>query len=151
MEIVVNEWLLEYLRPDAQESDKIDAIKFLNIFLKKRDRLVIKISSPFVDKFHRFMKQFGSDTGFKKNFSKLHQILFRDADRTAIAYESELQAIPEDIATLIPPDDKYLVELWCANKDRIILTTDSKLKDKLKCVPGLNICLLPDFLKEYCV
>lgn len=151
MEIIVNEWLLEYLRPDAQESDKRAAVHFLNMFLKKRDILVIKKSSPFVDKFHRFMKQFGSNEGFKENFSKLHHILFRDADKTIIADESDLQSLPDNITDKTPADDLYLIELWYAKQERIVLTTDVKLKDKLNDVSGLNICLLSEFLQEYCV
>lgn len=151
MEIVINEWLLEYLRPDAQESDKRQAVHFLNVFLKKRDILVIKRNSPFVDKFYRFMKQFGSDTGFKKNFSKLHHILFRDADRTIIVNENDLQDLPEEIADRTPADDLYLIELWYANKERIVLTTDVRLKDKLSDISGLNIYLLAEFLQGHCI
>lgn len=149
MEIIVNEWLLEYLRPDAQEPDKTAVRQFLNAFLKKQDKIVIKRNSPFVDKFHRFMKQFGGNTGFKENFSKLHQILFRNADKTIIAYDRDLQELPDDIAAKTPPDDKYLIELWYSNQDRIVLTTDVRLKEKLKEVPNLKIHLFPEFLQQY--
>jgi hypothetical protein len=149
MEIVVNEWLLDYLRPDAQVPDKTAAIQFLNAFLKKQDKMVIRRNSPFVAKFHRFMKQFGEDTRFKENFSKLHQILFRNDDKTIIAYDSDLQTLPEDIAAKTPADDVYLIELWYSKQDRIVLTTDNPLKAKLKDTPGLKICLLQEFLQEY--
>jgi hypothetical protein len=151
MEIVINEWLLEYLRPDAQESDKRQAVHFLNVFLRKRDMLVVKRSSPFVDKFYRFMKQFGSNTAFKKNFSKLNNILFRDADKTIIVDENDLRNLPDDITDKTPVDDLYLIELWYAKKERIVLTTDVRLKEKLKDVSGLNICLLSEFLQDYYV
>ena len=86
---------------------------------------------------------------FKESFSKLHHILFRDADRTIIADEGDLQALPDDIVAKTPDDDKYLVELWYSKQDRMILTTDTRLKDKLKDVPDLKICLLQEFLQEY--
>jgi hypothetical protein len=151
MEIVINEWLLEYLRPDAQKSDKRQAVQFLNVFLKKRDILVIKRDSPFVDKFYRFMKQFGHDKNFKENFSKLHHILFRDADKTIIAEENDLHGLPDEITDRTPADDLYLIELWFAKKERIILTTDVRLKEKLNDVSCLNIRLVSEFLQDYCV
>jgi len=149
MEIVVNEWLLDYLRPDAQESKRTAAIQFLNAFVKKCDKIVIKINSPFVRKFYRFWKRFGWDSHFHKNFSKLHRLLFRDTDRTIIAYDNEIQVLPDNIAAKTQTDDKYLIELWYLKQDRIVLTTDARLKEKLKDIPNLKICLLEEFLQEY--
>ena len=42
MEIIVNEWLLDYLRPDAQESERTAAKRFLNALVSKCDKMVIK-------------------------------------------------------------------------------------------------------------
>ncbi|MGA2071087.1 MAG: hypothetical protein ABSG97_07030 [Sedimentisphaerales bacterium] len=148
MEIVVNEWLLEYLRPDAQESDRIKVSLFINAFVCRGDKIIIKRNSPFTKKFYGFWKQFESDTSTKKRFTFLNNI-FRNLDKTIIIYDHELKVLPENIAAKTPSDDKYLIELWYSNQERIVLTTDIKLKDKLKDIPGLKICLLPDFLKEY--
>lgn len=151
MEIIVNEWLLDYLCPNAQESERTAAIQFLNAFVKKCDKIVIKSNSPFVDKFYDYSKRSEQDINSKRRFSMLHKLLFRDADKTIIAYDSDLQALPDDIATKTPGDDKYLIELWYSNQGRIVLTTDAKLRDKLKDIPGLKICLLQEFLREYLV
>jgi signal transduction protein with GAF and PtsI domain len=148
MEIVVNEWLLDYLRPDAQVPDKTMAIQFLNAFLKKQDKMVIKGNSSFVDKFHRFMKQFGWDINFKKNFSKLNRLLFLNSDKTIIVDEGDIKELSKEIADKTG-DDRYLIELWYSNQERIILTTDARLKEKLNDVPDLNIRLLEEFLQEY--
>jgi len=150
MEIIINEWLLNYLRPDAQESDRRAAMQFLNVFVKKCDKIVIKRNSRFVDKFYDYSKRSEQFVNSKPLFSMLH-LLFRDADKTIIAYDRDLQVLPEDIDAKTPEDDKYLIELWYSNQDRIVLTTDAKLRDKLKDIPGLKICLLPEFLKEYLV
>ncbi len=148
MEIVVNEWLLEYLRPDAQESDRATVIQFLNVFVQKCDKLVIKRESRFTRKFYDYSKRSEQFVNTKPFFSMLHR-LFRDADRTVIADDSDLQELPGDIAKKTPCDDKYLIELWYAKQDRMVLTTDAKLKDKLKDVPGLRISLLEEFLPNY--
>jgi hypothetical protein len=143
MEIVVNEWLLEYLRPDAPNAHREAAVQFINALVRKCDKMVIKRKSPFADKLcayvHRSWKQ----------FSSLHKLVFIDSDRTIIADESDLEDLPKDIAAKTPEDDKYLVELWYSKQDRIVLTTDTKLKDKLKDVPGLKIYLLGEFLPGY--
>lgn len=149
MEIVVNEWLLEYLRPDAQISDKTAAIQFLNAFLKKQDKMVIKRKSPFANKLCDYLHRFGWDDCSRKRFSDLYNLVFLDSDKTIIADESDLRDLPKDIVAKTPADDIYLVELWYSNQERVVLTTDTKLKEKLKDVIGLKICLLPEFLQQY--
>ncbi|MGB8225557.1 MAG: hypothetical protein WCE45_01635 [Sedimentisphaerales bacterium] len=149
MEIVVNEWLLNYLRPDAPESDKIKVYLFINAFVCKLDKIVIKGNSPFAKKFYTFWKQFEGDAHFHKDFSKLHQLLFRDADRTIIVYDNELNNLPNDIEKITPIDDRYLIELWYSKQERIVLTTDARLKEKLKDIPNLKIHLLEEFLRGY--
>jgi rRNA-processing protein FCF1 len=148
MEIIVNEWLLEYLRPDAQESERTTAIQFLNAFDKKCDKIVIKRKSRFVEKFYNYSKWSEQFINSKPLFSRLH-LLFRDADKTIIVDESDLKELPNEIADKTPGDDKYLIELWYSKQDRIVLTTDNPLKVKLKDTPGLKICLLQEFLQVY--
>jgi len=149
MEIVVNEWLLDYLRPDAQESDRMAAGQFVIALMKSSDKIVIKNPSPFVNKFYDYMSRFGWDARSRKQFSDLYKLVFLDPDRTIIADESDLQDLPKDIAAKTPTEDKYLIELWCLKQERIVLTTDARLKEKLKDIPNLKICLLEEFLQEY--
>jgi hypothetical protein len=149
MEIVVNEWLLEYLRPDAPKTEREAAVQFVNAMVRKCDKMVIKMSSPFVGKFRSFMKQFGWDINFKARFSKLHQLLFRNLDKTIIVDGTDLDALPDDILAKTPDDDRYLIELWYSKQNRIVVTTDTKLKDNLKDITALKIYLLEEFLQEY--
>lgn len=151
MEIVVNEWLLDYLRPDARECDRRMALEFVNALVKKRDKMVVKRNSGFTRKFYTYMKMFGWDVASKSRFSKLNRLLFRDLDKTIIADDTDLQPLPDEIATQSPDDDKYLIELWYSNQDRIVVTTDTRLKDILRDIPNLRICLLQEFLPEYLV
>jgi hypothetical protein len=145
MEIIVNEWLLEYLRPDARDADRQVAVQFVNAFLRKSDKMVIKRKSPFAEKLCAYVHRSW------KVFSRLHKLVFLDSDKTLIADESDLQDLPKDIAAKTPSDDMYLIELWYSKQDRIVLTTDARLQDKLKDIPGLKICLLQEFLPAYIV
>jgi hypothetical protein len=151
MEIIINEWLLEYLRPDATKTDRVAAIQFVNALVRRCDKMVIKRKSPFANKLCAYVYSFGWDACSRKRFSDLYKLVFLDSDKTIIADESDLQDLPEDIAAKTPEDDKYLIELWYSNQDRIVLTTDAKLRDKLKDIPSLKICLIQEFLKEYLV
>jgi hypothetical protein len=149
MEIIVNEWLLEYLRPDAPITDRDAAVQFVKTLVRKCDKMVIKRKSPFANKLYAYMYSFGWDACSRKRFSDLHKLVFLDSDKTIIADDSDLQDLPEDISAKTPTDDKYLIELWYVKQDRIVLTTDAKLKEKLKDVPDLKICLLVEFLQQY--
>jgi len=150
MEIIVNEWLPEYLRPDADANNNDSADKFVKAWLDRCDKVVIRTNSPFASKFYTYMNKSGGYPACKKRFEVLFH-LFLDSERTVKVDECDIKELPDVLAKIVPDDDMYLIELWYANKDRIILTTDSKLKDRLKNVPDLNICLLSDFLKEYCI
>jgi predicted nucleic acid-binding protein len=149
MEIVVNEWLLDYMCPDSEDSDKIKTFKFVNAWVKKCDKVVIRRTSPFTSKFYRHMKKFGWNTDFKKHFSRLNHLLFYNSDKTIIVEEADIKKLPKEIEEKTPLDDKYLIELAYSSRDKIIVTTDQRLKEKLHDDVDLKIYLLDEFLGEY--
>jgi len=149
MEIVVNEWLLDYMCPNVDLDKKDIANKFLSVLLEKCDKIVIGRGTPFVKKFYRYMKDFGRYHEFKSNFSKLNQLLFLNSDKTIILEKEEVAQLPKEINEILPPDDKYLFELAYTTTDKIIVTTDQRLYEKVKNITGLRIYLLEEFLKLY--
>ena len=149
MEIVVNEWLLDYMCPGIDLEKISVATRFINGVVKKCDKIVIRRPSPFVSKFYCYMKRFGWDIDFKKRSTKLHHLFFRNPDKTIIVDEVDKKELPEEIEEKTPYDDKYLVRLAYSCEDRIILTTDGRLKEKLKDETDLKVCLLEEFLREY--
>ena len=149
MEIVVNEWLLDYLRPDAEECHQDLAIKFVNTWVKKCDKVVIRRPSPFVSKFHSYMKQFGRNQQFKKRLSKLYKLLFLDSNKTIIADDNDVKELPEEVIAKTHSKDKYLIELLYSKQERIFVTTDIKLRDKLQDETNLKIYILQNFLQNY--
>lgn len=148
MEIVVNEWLLDYLCPDTEEYKKELVIKFVNAWEQGRYGVVIRRPSPFLKKFYQYWQRFGRDTDIKKRFLKL-SLLFYDSDKTIIADERDIRKLPEELEAKTPSDDKYLIELCYSKSGRIIITTDTPLKQKLEDEPDLKIYLLEEFLQEY--
>jgi hypothetical protein len=149
MELVVNEWLLEYLRPDSEKSKRDLAIGFVNAWVRKCDKILIKMPSPFVSKFYAFMKQFGWDPAFKERFKKINELLLRNPEKTIIINTEDINPLPDEIGQKVPADDKYLVELAYCSKDSTIITTDERLKEKLKGESNLKVYLLEEFVNTY--
>lgn len=149
MEIVVNEWLLDYLRPDAQADETSLAIRFVNAWVEKCDKVVIRRTSPFTRKLYRYMDQCRGYQICLGRFRALNN-LFRDSDKTRMLDDCDISEIPENLAKIVPYDDKYLVELWYSVPGSIVITTDAKLKEKLlEHDPSAKIYLLEEFLISY--
>jgi predicted nucleic acid-binding protein len=149
MEIVVNEWLLDYLRPNSEKFKRDLALKFVNTWVKNCDKVLIRRPSPFIKKFYTYMKQFESDLDFKKRFKKVNELLFYNLDKTIIIDDNEVKSLPEGIGQKDLGDDKYLIELAYSSTDPIIVTTDERLKEKLKDESDLKVYLLEEFMKNY--
>ena len=148
MEIIVNEWLLDYMRPNADE-EKTKMAQFVNTVVKKCDKIVIRRPSRFTEKFYTYMKIYGYDTRFKERFSKLNKLLFHNPDKTIIVDDADLGILPIEIEGKVPPKDKYLVELAYFSKDKIIITTDNPLKEKLQDGQNIKVYLFEEFIQNY--
>ncbi|MDD5432999.1 MAG: hypothetical protein PHO70_08495 [Candidatus Omnitrophica bacterium] len=70
-------------------------------------------------------------------------------DKTTIVDDLDVQLLPKEIEQVVPRDDKYLLELAYSSIDKIIITTDIKLKEKLKDIESLKIFLLDEFLSKF--
>jgi len=81
MEIVVNEWLPEYLRPGADASETELADNFVKAWVEKCDKIVIRENSPFTSKFYTYMDRSGGYPTYRKRFEVLFH-LFLDSNRT---------------------------------------------------------------------
>jgi len=151
MEIVVNEWLLDYMRLGVDFEKTSKAIKFLNALVKKCDKIVVKRQSPFVNKFYRYFEESNQDTKCKELFKKLNLLLFHNSDKTIIVDDVDINKLPKEIDEILPADDKdrYLIELGYSSSDKIILTTDQRLKEKLQLKSELKIYLFEEFLESY--
>lgn len=149
MEIVVNEWLLDYMCPNSDSNKTAIAIHFINAVVKKCDKIVTRRPSPFVSKFYRYMKEFGWDPRFKERYKKLNHLLFLNSDKVIIADNIDIEKLPKEVEKKIPNDDRYLIELAYSSEDKIIITTDKRLKEKLYDVDDLRVYLLEEFLVEY--
>lgn len=149
MEIVVNEWLLHYLSPNAEECDTNLAFQFIQVWIKGSDKVVIRRQSPFTKKLYGFMKASESHSDFiKKRFVRLFKFSF-DSDKTIVIDECDINTLPQELEAKTPPKDKYLIEMAYSRAGSIIVTTDKRLKEQLEDERDLKIYLLEEFLKKY--
>ena len=148
MKFVVNEWLLDLLRPDADTGQQKLALHFINTLVKKCDKIVVRIPSPFFSKFWRLGKQFERDADFKRRFKKLHELLFRNSVNTVIIDDAQTRRLPDEVARRTPPDDLYLIEL-AYSMDKTLITTDGRLVQAMEGVTEVRVVLLQEFMKAY--
>jgi predicted nucleic acid-binding protein len=150
MEIVVNEWLLDYSLPNSQKEEKELLTKFVTFWIEKCHKVIIRITSPFGNKFYSYMKANENDQNCRERFKTLLN-LFYNMEKTKIIYDSDVQSIPTEIDQIVPADDgdRYLLELAFSSVDKVIVTTDKKLKEKLKNRQDLKIYLLDEFIAEF--
>ncbi len=149
MQIVVDEWLLEHLRPDAEDDDRVVALRFVKAWVRRCDRLLLRRPSPFVRKFYRFMKSFGGDLEFKERFSKLNSLLFRNSLKTRILDDDDVMSLPEEVADMVPSDDRYLIEAASCSEERVLVTTDQRLRDRLAHWTRLAVYSPAEFLAKF--
>jgi uncharacterized protein with PIN domain len=154
MELVVNEWLPEYLRPDTPSTDRANAVQFLQTFYNRGDKIVVKKDSAFVRKVSKYDKNFQYDLDSKKLFKQLIQLIFRDSARCKLLENQEIETLPSNITDLLDgignfSSDTYLFEAAMQAEDRIIITTDDRLVEQTQENGVIRVVLLADFLHTY--
>ncbi|MBI1806290.1 MAG: hypothetical protein HYR76_04470 [Ignavibacteria bacterium] len=140
MDIVVDEWLLEYMIPGSKHFSISN--KFLDELEKRADRIVIRIPSPFAQKLYRFAKY------HEKRLTRFFKIMF-DENKVYRVTDEEIGGLPEHLVASVPSDDVYLVELLYHLNEKIFVTTDTTLKEILSKQEDVKAFLLEDFCRNY--
>ncbi len=146
MNLVVNEWLLEYSVPGASKAHHSLLLAFLDTVRASDHRMVIGRETPFTQKFYRFMKAFGGDLSFKRSFSTLFRLLFLDPGTTILVERTETKTVADEEVAGIHSDDRYLLELVRTVEDSTIVSTDNRLIEALARRPQFPIIHLEQYL-----
>ncbi len=146
MEIVINEWFLDYMVPGSR--DAAFPGRFLDFIQAKSFRIVIKVPSPFTEKFYRFCRL---NRRVNPKFGKRLTLEMLNADKVVIVHQLEISPLPDEIQSLflenkIKEDDRYLVELVYTIPGSVVITTDNPLVEVLR--PFLNERI--QTLNEFC-
>ena len=154
MEFVVNEWLLEYLRPDAPDSEKALVLQFLQRFMQRQeDKIFVREPSAFLNKIFLYAKTYQRDTETVTFFRTIIKEILLDFNKCYRV--TEYTNLPTHITEkLNQPNtnfnsDTYLFEAASHTKDKIIVTTDEKLARQMQDIDTYKVVLLSEFLKDY--
>ena len=156
MDFVVNEWLPEYFKPSASPQEKLQLQTFLNRFWEKKDRIIVKRPSPFLEKIYRCAKAYQEVPEIVEPLRSFIKLLLENSKKCVFIDDVEMNPLPEAVRALLSqPDtnyssDTYLFESASAMPEkRIIVTTDAKLANQFKDEPWCKVVLLSDFLADY--
>jgi PHD/YefM family antitoxin component YafN of YafNO toxin-antitoxin module len=154
MDFVVNEWLPEYFRPTATREEKLQLETFLNRFLERGDRILVRNPSPFLDKIHRDAKDYQTRHEIVTPIRKFIKLILQDSERCVLIDEEEFEELPESVMEKLEPgnfsSDQYLFEAASRiTAEKLIVTTDARLKAQFSDQTWCDIVLLSEFLETY--
>lgn len=143
MEITIDEWIVHFIS-DPQKREW--TLTFLEKVFQKCDRLVTIRGAPLMKKIWRMSKESGNWDPTGRSFAKYFFINFiSNSNKFRLLDESELKPLPVELERETPHDDLYLVKAAMNTADRLILTTDSRLKEKLSHMREPTIHLVDEF------
>lgn len=153
MEFVVNEWLPEYFKPDQPIENKKQLEYFLNTFINRNDKIIVRRPSKFLDKIHTFKKNYQHNTKTYNQLGKFIKLILQDSERCTIVDDGEF-LLSEGIKSRLVTggntiSDLYLFEAASTTKNKLIITTDKKLHDLMNGEDKYNVELLDTFLEKY--
>ena len=149
MEIVINEWLLHYSKHDSKLMKKKIVYDFLICLQNKQFKIIVNWKSKFKEKFYHFWEDSKHDDRSNILFKLLSYLLF-NSDKTELLIREGTDLIPFEIKKICPDDDLYLFELAYYSKNRIIITMDGRLIDRMKDNTDIHFFLPEEFLKNCC-
>jgi predicted nucleic acid-binding protein len=147
MNITINEWIFHYIS-DQEKSELVHS--FLQKLLEKCDKIVLKRSSPLMEKIWKLSKVSQYWEPKRRLLAKFFINSFiKNSYKCVILENHEIPEIPQQLLSIIPSDDIYLIETAYATEDKFILTTDQKLQTILSPYHEFKIELVETFLLKY--
>jgi uncharacterized protein YpbB len=147
MKITINEWIFHYIS-NQEKSELVH--RFLQKLLEKCDKIVLKRSSPLMEKIWKLSKISQHWEPKRRLLAKYFINSFiKNSHKCVILEDHEIRAIPQELFSIIPSDDIYLVETAYTTEDKFILTTDQKLYSILSSYSEIKIELVEGFLSKY--
>ena len=156
MELVVNEWLPEALKPEGldKEISQEDALEFLKKFIDKGDKIVVKSESTFEKKAHFYKKIYAYDKASLELLKALLRLI-QDEKYCRIIEESEINTLPKRITEKLNlpntnyHSDTYLFESASTTKEKIIVTSDRKLIQLFQEEEEYRVIHFDEFMSTY--
>ncbi len=156
MEVVVNEWLPEALKPEGldKEISQEKALEFLKKFINKDDRIVVKSESAFEKKVHYYKKKYAYDKESLKLLKALLRLI-QDEKYCRLVDESEINTLPERVTEKLNlpntnyHSDTYLFEAASTTTEKLIVTSDRRLINLFQDEEEYRVVHFDEFIKTY--
>lgn len=126
---VINEWLWADLSRQNGPENRTEALRFLEVLLTRPDRVIIVIGSAFDEKAWRMCKS--GDLVLRELGKFFVRGIRQDQLKCQLLRQEELSSLPGSLATMVKPDDQYLVQAALAVPCSVIITGDRPLKKVL--------------------
>lgn len=153
MEFVINEWYLDWHRPNATSEEQEKARKFLNWLQNHNHRIVVLRGSPFHKKLNDYRRDFGYHPMCKIFLKSFFSQIFTNPEKCRIVEQPP--ALPREIEEILqrptdPPltnieSDRYLFESAETTEPKIIVTTDARLIRNFEGNNRFQLILTDDF------
>ena len=150
MPIVLNEWLIHDLRGDNGHVAQAESAEFLSAFQASTDQIVVLRPSRWTQKAFGLMTI--STPPIHMLSRLLHYGILQDALKCSYVEVADLAPLPEELARLVPDDDAYLFQTALAARVPVIVTTDTRLVDRVETVAagsGIRMLLRAEFIQRY--
>jgi len=147
MEITVDEWIVHFI----YESQKREvAVKFLEKIHQKCDKLVAIRGEALDQKIWDMAKSSQNwDIGGRRLAKWFMRVFRNNSNKFRTLEELNMEPLSVDFEREIPDDDRYLVKTAMCTSDKLIVTTDGKLKERLSGRQELIVRLVDEFLEAY--
>ncbi len=149
MEVVVNEWLLEYMRPDSNESERKMAIRFLEGIEEGELTIVVRRPSAFTEKCFRYRKKFAWDSYSGSVLKRFIAEVLQNSAKCRFVNDEDVIPLDEACREILSQgnlgSDAYLFEAANTTKRKEIITTDVKLAKAFTQNRSFKVTLLSNF------
>jgi hypothetical protein len=147
--LIIDEWVIHDLRDDNGPERQKEALSFLEQVKEKCDRLVTLEGGPWMKKAFDLMEKSGFDLKLRQLSKILQGSIIADPVKFSRLQPDQIVKLPEELNAVVPPDDRYLIQLHKAVPGSIIVASEQKLPEKLSNFREIAVRFRDDFLREY--
>ncbi len=152
MELVINEWFLEWHKSNASMVEQQQARMFLNCLLHSNHTLVVMRESPFMQKLHTFRRRFDYHMPCRLSLKTFFNAILYNSEKCRIVENAPpLTGEMEDkLSQGNYSSDRYLFESAQETEEKLIVTTDHKLIKHIGQTDNFKLLTFEEYFQNYC-